>query len=133
MIQIQKIREQKDHVIARLAVKNFDAKGTVDQILEIDEARRTVQKELDTLLPESNQLARQIGEMMKSGRKAEAEDLKNKSSALKESAKALNERLAGLEKQQQDLLVKLPNLPGEKVPPGKTPDDNEKIHEEGQA
>ena len=131
MISIQRIREQKDVVIERLAVKNFDAAQTVSQILEIDETRRTTQRELDTLLNEANQLARQIGDLMKTGKKADAEELKSKSAALKETSKSLGERLNEIEKQQQELIVRLPNIPSEKVPRGKTPEYNEKIHEEG--
>jgi len=131
MISIQKIREQKDHVIQRLGVKNFDAVATITQILEIDEARRTTQQELDTLLNEANQLAKQVGELMKSGKKAEADEVKGKSSALKETSKKLGEQLSGLEKQQQELIVRLPNIPSEKVPPGKSPEDNVNVHEEG--
>jgi seryl-tRNA synthetase len=131
MIPIQKIREQKDLVIQRLAIKNYDAAATVDQVLEIDEVRRATQKELDALLNEANQLAKQVGELMKTGRKAEAEEIKSKSSALKETSKKLGEQLTDLEKQQQELIVRLPNLPSEKVPPGKTPEDNVNVHEEG--
>lgn len=131
MISIQKIREQKELVIERLAVKNFDANAIVEQVLEIDEVRRTTQKELDALLNEANQLARQVGELMKAGKKSEAEDLKNKSAALKESSKQLAEKLADAEKQQQELIVRLPNIPSEKVPRGKSPEENENIHQEG--
>lgn len=133
MISIQKIREQKDFVIERLGIKNFDATEIINQVLEIDEARRATQKELDALLNEANQIAKQVGELMKSGKKAEAEDLKNKSSALKETSKHLGEKLTEAEKLQQDLIVRLPNIPAEKVPRGKTPEENENIHEEGSA
>ncbi|CAN5406999.1 serine--tRNA ligase [soil metagenome] len=133
MISIQRIREQKDLVIERLAVKNFDAASIINQVLEIDETRRSTQKELDALLNEANQLAKQVGELMKSGKKAEAEELKNKSSALKETSKHLGEKLTDAEKQQQELIVKLPNIPSEKVPRGKSPEENEHIHEEGTA
>ena len=131
MLTLQLIREKKDFVAERLAVKGFQAVGLLDEIIKIDDARRKTQNELDTLLSEANALAKQIGEMMKSGKKAEADDLKNKSSALKETTKQLGEQLSLLEKQQQELLVKLPNIPSPTVPKGKTPEDNEKIHEEG--
>ncbi len=131
MIQIQTIRENAAYVIERLSVKNVDAKKIVDSILEIDAARRNTQKELDTFLNEANQLAKQVGELMKAGKKSEADDLKNKSVALKESSKQLGEELTKLEKQQHDLLIQLPNIPSEKVPRGKTPEENEVTHEEG--
>jgi seryl-tRNA synthetase len=131
MLQIQTIREKKDFVIERLAVKNFNAGELIERILTIDEARRNTQRELDSLLNESNQIAKQVGEMMRSGKKAEADELKNKSGALKESSKHLNGKLTEQEKQQHDLLVQLPNLPSAKVPKGKTPEDNEVVHSEG--
>jgi len=131
MISIQKIREHKDEVIKRLSVKNFDAASIISEVLEIDGARRSTQQELEALLNEGNQLAKQVGELMKSGKKADAEEVKSKSVALKETSKKLGERLATLEKQQQDLIVRLPNIPSEKVPPGKTPEDNVNVHEEG--
>ena len=131
MISIQKIREHKDEVIKRLGIKNFDAAAIISEVLEIDGARRTTQQELDALLNEGNQLAKQVGELMKSGKKAEAEEVKSKSVALKESSKKLGEQLSALEKHQQDLIVRLPNIPSDKVPPGKTPEDNVNVHEEG--
>jgi seryl-tRNA synthetase len=131
MISIQKIREHKDDVIKRLAVKNFDAAGIISEVLEIDGARRSTQQELDSLLNESNLIAKQVGELMRSGKKSEADELKSKSAALKETSKKLGEQLSALEKQQQDLIVRLPNIPAEIVPTGKTPDDNINVHEEG--
>ena len=85
----------------------------------------------DALLNEANQLAKQVGELMKSGKKAEADEVKSKSAALKESSKKLAEQLTALEKQQQDLIVRLPNIPSEKVPPGKTPEENVEIRKGG--
>jgi seryl-tRNA synthetase len=131
MLQIQTIREKKDFVIERLSVKNFNAADLIGRILDIDETRRNTQKELDTLLGEANQAAKQVGEMMRAGKKAEADELKNKSGALKESTKHLNEKLGDLEKQQHDVLVQLPNLPSDKVPRGKTPEDNEVVLTDG--
>ena len=132
MLQLSVIRENKDWVIERLAVKNFPAKEIVEKVLVVDEDRRKTQNELDTLLSQSNVMSKQIGDMMKSGKKAEADDLRNKSTALKESAKGLNEQLSAFEKELNDLLVKLPNLPSVKVPTGKTPADNEEVHKEGE-
>lgn len=111
MIQLAYIRENKDDVIARLAVKNIDAKETIDDIIRLDAEKRKHQTELETLLAEQNTLAKQIGEMMKSGKKAEAEDLRNRSTAIKEMAKGLEEKQVDLEKQVTDLIIRLPNLP----------------------
>ncbi|MFN8154528.1 MAG: serine--tRNA ligase [Bacteroidia bacterium] len=127
MIQLAYIRENKDDVIARLAVKNIDAKDTIDDIIRLDADKRKHQTELETLLAEQNTLAKQIGEMMKSGKKAEAEDLRNRSTAIKEMAKGLEEKQVELEKQVTDLIIRLPNLPSPVVPKGKTADDNEVV------
>jgi seryl-tRNA synthetase len=132
MLQLNYIRENKEEVLNRLAIKNFDGKKAVEEILEIDDNRRKTQNELDTLLSEANTLARQIGELMKNGKKAEADDLKNKSTALKESSKKLEEFLRETEDRLHKVLVLLPNLPNAKVPKGKTPEENENIHQEGE-
>ena len=81
MLQLAYIREKKDEAIARLAIKNFDAKPILDQVLELDNDRRKTQNELDSLLNEANTIAKQVGDLYKQGKKAEADDLKNKSAA----------------------------------------------------
>jgi seryl-tRNA synthetase len=131
MLQLNTIRENKEYVITRLAVKNFDAKEIVDRIYDLDESRRKVQQENDSLLAEQNQLAKQVGELYKSGKKADADELKNKSAALKISTHELGEKLSAIEKKLHEELVRLPNIPSEKVPKGKTPEDNEITHQEG--
>jgi seryl-tRNA synthetase len=128
MLQLSVLREQKSDVIARLAVKNMDAQESVDQILALDSDKRKTQLEVESLLAEQNTLAKQIGELYKSGKKAEADDLKNRSSALKELSKKLEEELAKLEADLLDLLVRLPNLPATVVPKGKTPEENEVVY-----
>lgn len=131
MIQINTIREKSDFVIERLAVKNFDAKIIVADILSIDETKRKIQNELDQLLFQQNTLAKQVGDLYKSGKKAEGDDLKNKSTALKQSSNALQEQLNQVEEKLNLELVKLPNIPSERVPKGKTPEDNEVVFQEG--
>ncbi len=125
MLQLNYIRENKDDVINRLAVKNFDAKQVIEQVMELDADRRKTQNELDTILNEANSLAKQIGDLFKSGKKAEAEELKSKSVGLKENSKKLEETLRNVEEQQNKLLVQVPNTPSIKVPKGKTPAENE--------
>src|SRR5688572_6972353 len=127
MLQINTIREQKEDVIRRLAVKNFDANGLINNILDVDGTRRATQTELDNILAAQNNLAKQVGDLFKSGKQAEANDLKNKSSALKEESKLLSDRLNEIEKELNDLLVRLPNLPATAVPKGKTPEENETV------
>lgn len=131
MIQISTIREKSEFVIERLAVKNFDAKKLVADIIVLDENRRKIQNELDELLFQQNTLAKQVGDLYKSGKKHEADELKNKSGALKESSSALQMLLNDFEEKLNTELVKLPNLPSSQVPKGKTPEDNEVVHQEG--
>ncbi len=131
MLQISRIRDQKEEAIGRLRIKNFDASAIVEDILLIDQARRKTQEELDSLRNEANQLSKKIGELYKSGKKAEADDLKNKSAAVKETEKQLESILREHEEKQNDLLILLPNIPSEQVPAGKTSAENEVVHEEG--
>ena len=128
MLQIHTIREKKDEVISRLAVKNFNAADIIEKALEVDADRRSVQNEHDNLLAAQNQLARQIGDLFKAGKKQEADDLKNKSTALKDESKILGQKLEALEAELHQILVKLPNLPSAMVPAGKTPEDNEVVY-----
>ena len=120
MLQLSYIRESKDEAIARLAIKNFDAKPILEQVLELDNDRRRTQNELDSLLNEANMIAKQVGDLYKQGKKAEADDLKNKSAAVKESSSKLAEQLKSIEDEQQKLLVTVPNAPNLTVPKGKT-------------
>ena len=131
MLQIHFIRENKEEVITRLAKKNFDATAIVELVVELDEKRRNTQVELDNLLAESNKLSKDIGEMMKNGEKAKAEILKEKTTQIRENSKLLNESLNAITNQLQDELYKLPNLPAEIVPFGKTPEENINVFEEG--
>ena len=131
MLQIHFIRENKEEVITRLAKKNFDATAVVELVVELDEKRRNTQVELDNLLAESNKLSKDIGEMMKNGEKAKAEILKEKTTQIRENSKQLNESLNAVANQLQDELYKLPNLPAEIVPFGKTPEENINVFEEG--
>ncbi|MDF2437276.1 MAG: serS [Bacteroidota bacterium] len=131
MLQLNYIREKKDEAIERLKIKNFDAKPILDEVLELDNVRRKTQNELDAVLAEANNLAKQVGELYKTGKKAEGDELKNKSTSLKENSKQLEDKLASLEAEQHKLLVQVPNAPSSKVPKGKTPEDNENVYQEG--
>ncbi|HPD53775.1 MAG TPA: serine--tRNA ligase, partial [Bacteroidia bacterium] len=97
MLSLPLLRDKPEFIVERLAVKHFDAKGVVDRILQLDEDRRKVQAELDQLLNQQNTIARQVGELYKTGKKAEGDDLKNKSAALKATSAELDRRLGELE------------------------------------
>jgi seryl-tRNA synthetase len=131
MLQISTIRDHSERIIERLSIKNFDASAIIQSILSIDESRRKAQNELDQLLFQQNTLAKQVGDLYKSGKKAEADTLKNESASLKAASSSLQEKLTLLEDQLNAELVKLPNTPSATVPKGKTPEDNEVVKEEG--
>ncbi len=133
MLQLNFIRENKEEVVKRLAIKNFkNAAEVVDSIIELDTKRRNVQKENDAVKAEANALAKQIGELMKGGKKEEAEQVKSKTASLKQKEKELDEQLSSIEKEIHDILVTVPNLPNTTVPVGKTPEDNAVVFEHGE-
>ena len=130
MLQLNVIRDTKDEVIRRLAKKNFKVE-IVEEIISIDAQRRKTQAELDELKAEGNIISRQVGELMKVGKKEEANELKNKSVALKEKEKTLQDVLNKIEDETLQLLYVIPNVPNDQVPNGKTPDDNKEVYLHG--
>jgi seryl-tRNA synthetase len=133
MLQINNIRENKEDVLKRLAIKNFkNAETIINDILELDKIRKTTQKQGDDLKAESNSCAKQIGDLMKSGKKEEGEALKIKTAELKNTEKLIDEQLTQIELKLHNLLVTVPNTPNLTVPVGKTPEDNEVILEYGE-
>lgn len=132
MIEIQLIRSQATNVVERLKVKNFDAADIVNRILEVDAERRKTQKTLDEALAESNQLARDIGALYKSGKREEADAMKERTAQLKQLAKSLQDKLESLSAEQDELVVQLPNLPHKSVPMGKSSEENEIVNAEGE-
>ena len=132
MLQTAFIRENREKVITALGKRNFDAAQLVDEVIALDEKRRATQVQLDTVLSESNKLSKDIGELMKAGEKAKATLLKEKTVQLKESSKELGEVLNTTADELTQALYKLPNLPADIVPAGKSADDNLNVFEEGE-
>ncbi|SFG85501.1 serine--tRNA ligase [Pontibacter chinhatensis] len=133
MLQLSVLREQTEQVIAGLNKKNYkNAAEEVAALLELDQQRRQVQNEHDTLQSRANSLSKEIGMLMKNGEREKAEAAKAETSELKQQTKALAEQLSSLEDQIQSALYKLPNLPHESVPFGKSAEDNEVVLEHGQ-
>ena len=124
MLTINLIRENPSFVIERLKVKNVDAAEAISLILDLDRRRRELQTESDSIQAGLNSLSREIGSMMKEGRKAEAESARSGIGAMKEKQKQLADTLEEVSAQMQTELVKLPNLPHQLVAPGKSADDN---------
>lgn len=127
MLQLNYIRENRDTVIERLAVKHFKEIGLIDEIISLDEERRKIQSESDALSGEANAAAKQIGDLMRQGKKEEAEAVKSKSSGYKEEVKQLLDKLGAIEAELNEKIVQLPNLPHHSVPVGVSADDNEVV------
>ena len=132
MLQVSNIREEKAKIIAGLKKRRLkNIEETLDNILSLDHRRRQIQQQQDALLAESNSIAREVGNMMKAGKKDEAETLKAKSADLKKQIGELGPELSKTEDELQKLLYAVPNVPHERVPEGGGPDDNLKVHEWG--
>ncbi len=131
MLTVNFIRENTDLVVKKLKVKNFDATQLVESILLADRQRREILTRTETLQAELNRVSKEIGNLMKSGNGAKASEMKELTQTMKEETKTLNADLARIETELKDFLVKLPNLPSDSVPPGKTPEENEIIREGG--
>lgn len=131
MLQLSTLRENKEDIIKRYNSRQLDARETIEEILTLDDQRKSTQQKLDTTLSESNSLAKEIGQLFKSGKAAEANELKEKTKSLKEEANTLKEQLQSIERQQISLLYNLPNVPNVKVPAGKSDEDNQVISEHG--
>jgi seryl-tRNA synthetase len=131
MLQLSYIRQNTELVKERLAIKNFREISIVDSILGIDDEKRKIQTESESIQSRANAISKEIGQLMSKGLKDEAAAKKQEAETLNASAKPLKDKLSELEKQLEELLVKLPNLPSENVPPGKTPEDNVTVREGG--
>ncbi|MCO5937301.1 serine--tRNA ligase [Mucilaginibacter sp. RB4R14] len=131
MLQVSYIRDNREQVLERLAVKNFKQPELVDRILELDSERSIAQRGGEDEKAKANASAKQIGELMRAGKKEEAEVLKSQTGNSKESIKKFDEELARAEKELYDALVQLPNLPHSSVPKGITPEENEVVLENG--
>lgn len=133
MLQVPFLRDNTQETIERLTKKNFkDAQVAVNEIIALDDVRKSIQTNLDNVLAESNNLATQIGDLFKLGKKEDADILKQKTVDLKEKSKLLSIELVEAEKNLYNKLVLLPNLPHSSVPAGKTPQDNEIVLQKGQ-
>jgi seryl-tRNA synthetase len=131
MLTINLIREKKEFIIKRLKVKNFDAEEIIDKILKIDSTRREIQTKSDLLQGEMNRISKEIGILMKEGKKVEAEGAKEKTYKLKEEIKSLLEKFEPLDNELKNEIIRLPNIPHESVAPGHGADDNVKVREGG--
>jgi len=132
MLQLQFIRDNKEEVITRLKVRNIDATSVVEEVIALDEKRRTLQSNLDNTLAQSKKLSNEIGDLFKTKQVEKANELKAQSLVLKEESKSLGENLNITAEKLQSLLYTIPNLPHPSVPAGNSDQDNEEIFKEGE-
>ncbi len=124
MLLLNTIKGDPEWVIARLAVKGFDGRAVITEILEIDAERRRLQQKTESDAAQLNKLSKSIGGLMKEGKKEEAEQAKAEVARIKGETAGLQDRLAECEQKMTQLLLTVPNLPYEGVPEGKTAEDN---------
>ncbi len=132
MLQLQAIREHKEVIAQALTKRNIDASTLLEEVLQLDETRRSKQTQLDSTLAESNTLSKEIGMLFKNGKAAEANVLKTKTATLKEATKNLQEDLNSATASLQALLYQIPNVPHPSVPAGNSEEDNEEVFNEGE-
>lgn len=131
MLQLQAIREDKEQIVEALKKRSIDALPLIENVLQLDEKRRSLQTLLDNTLAESNSISKEIGNLYKSGKAAEANVLKERTGSLKEESKELNEALNATATDLQNLLYQIPNVPHTSVSAGSTEEDNEEVFREG--
>jgi seryl-tRNA synthetase len=131
MLEITAIRNNAEAIKERLSVKHFKDITLVDDVLALDEKRRTIQKSLDDNLNKQNIIAKEIGDLFKQGKKDEADAKKAETTSLKEESKKLSEDLGKVEDEQRDILTRIPNTPHVSVPKGRTPEENEVVKQVG--
>jgi len=131
MLELQRIREEKDQMIELLKVRNFDAATLLNKVVELDADRRKTQQTLDEESAEMNQLSKEIGNLFKSGKQAEANEMKEKTTSLKASIAEKKDQMNRIEEEITQILYQIPNIPNKLVPAGNTDQDNEIVFEEG--
>lgn len=132
MLTLKLISEETERVIKGLEKKHFDgAREAIEKVLEYDKLRREAQQKLDSNKQQQNQLAKQIGSLMKDGKKEEADDIKDKVAELKAADKALNEIMDKAQGDMTEVLLSIPNIPNDDVPEGKDACDNVVVKEGG--
>jgi seryl-tRNA synthetase len=131
MLQVSFIRENQTEVLARLSKRTKEAKSLIDAVIKLDESRRGLQTQVDTISSELNSLSKEIGELFKSGQAQKANEFKQKTAELKASKAVLSEELNVATEALQTLLYKIPNLPNSIVPVGTTEEDNEEVFRAG--
>ncbi len=131
MLEVRNIENNKEAIIKALKKRNVNAEEDLTKVVELNELRKKAQAAMDEKLAESNAIAKQIGELFKSGKRDEAEALKARPAELKEEIASLKEAMQSAENDMKQVLYTLPNMPHELVPDGVTEEDNEVVKQEG--
>ena len=132
MLTLKLISEETERVIKGLEKKHFDnARDAVEKVLEYDKLRRLTQQKLDANKQQQNHLSRQIGSLMKDGKRDEADEIKNQVAELKSADKALQEIMEKAQQDMTEVLLTIPNIANEDVPEGKDAAENVVVKEGG--
>lgn len=131
MLQVALLRSQRERVMEKLGVRNFGEPQLVDAIIALDDERKKLTFAFDETKSKINIASKEIGQLMAKGQKAEAEEKKKNVETFKQSLTPIEQQLAAIEKKLDAQLVRLPNLPADAVPRGKTPEDNELVRSGG--
>ncbi len=132
MLKVSYIIDNKDEVIKALLKRNFDANKIISDLEDCNLKRKDIQSKLENILSKSNNLSKQIGELIKSGNNEDADKIKKQTLDLKDSSKQLNSDLNLIKDKILNILYKIPNVPNDLVPHGKNEDDNEEIYNSGE-
>ena len=132
MLELNRIRAEKEEIVKALEKRHVKEAGQlIEEIIKLDDLRKSTQTRNDEILAETNQLSKQIGGLMKEGKRDEAEAIKQRSAELKSESKDLSDKLSVTENEIKQLLYKIPNTPNKSVPEGKSADDNEVVYQHG--
>ena len=129
MLQVNFLKEHRDRVLEGLKKRNFKDLELVDNAISLDDERKKVQFDMDSQLAEINKISKEIGLLMKEGKKEEAENAKQKTAQYKETSKDLQQKLNDIEEKLTEILYLIPNIPHESVKAGVSADDNENIYQ----
>jgi len=129
MLQVNFLKEHRDRVLEGLKKRNFKDLELVDNAISLDDERKKVQFDMDSQLAEINKISKEIGLLMKEGKKEEAESAKQKTAQYKEASKELQQKLNDIEEKLTEILYFIPNIPHESVKAGVSADDNENIYQ----
>ncbi len=129
MLQVNFLKEHRDRVLEGLKKRNFKDLELVDNAISLDDERKKVQFDMDSQLAEINKISKEIGLLMKEGKKEEAENAKQKTAQYKEASKDLQQKLNDIEEKLTEILYLIPNIPHESVRAGVSADDNENIYQ----